>query len=134
MSHDLSGLRVLIIEDEAFVSWLLSDILTSHGCIVVGSAAKLDQALAMISDADFDFAVVDVNLNGVCSYPAADMLEARRIPFVFSTGYGRQGLEPAYQRFAVIQKPFGEQDLLAVLKDLLRPGDAPRNGSVAGGR
>lgn len=116
----LKSKRVLIIEDEIFVYLLLQDMLTEMGCVVVGMANRREKAVKMISEAEFDVAIVDLNLSGESSYPAADMLIARNIPFVFATGYGVQGLAPAYRHIRVIQKPFGERDLAEALLDVLK--------------
>jgi hypothetical protein len=39
---------------------------------------------------DADVAVLDVNLSGQKSFPIADALVARSVPFAFSTGYHKQ--------------------------------------------
>lgn len=100
------------------VSWLLEDMLVDLGCKVVGPAARVGQALAMV-DEKIDFAVLDVNLNGEKSFPVADALLARGVPFVFSTGYGREGILDTYQVFPVIQKPYGVAELRKALESLL---------------
>jgi CheY-like chemotaxis protein len=82
-----SGRRVLLVEDEPIVAWLLKDMLVDLGLMVVGPAASVNQALAMIDAESIDMAVLDVNLKGQMSYPIADALVARGVPFVFSTGY-----------------------------------------------
>jgi CheY-like chemotaxis protein len=87
MTSALSGRRVLVVEDEMMVAWLLEDMLADFGCAVVGPAAGVNQALAMLDAEAFDAAVLDVNLKGQKSYPIADTLAARGVPFVFSTGY-----------------------------------------------
>jgi CheY-like chemotaxis protein len=92
----LSGRRVLVVEDEMIVAWLLQDMLADLGCAVVGPAARVAQALAMIDAEAIDAAVLDVNLNGQKSYPVADALAARGVPFVFSTGYETESLPNAY--------------------------------------
>ena len=102
----LSGRRVLVVEDEMIVAWLLQDMLADLGCAVVGPAARVYQALAMIDAEAIDAAVLDVNLNGQKSYPVADALAARGMPFVFSTGYETESLPNAYQRLPLLQKPF----------------------------
>ena len=71
------------------VAWLLEDMLAEIGCEVVGPAAGVNQALAMIDPEAINAAVLDVNLNGQLSYPIADALAACRVPFVFSTDYDR---------------------------------------------
>jgi hypothetical protein len=45
----------------------------------------------------FDAAMLDVNLNGNKSYPVADALAARGVPFVFSTGYSDHGMREGYR-------------------------------------
>jgi CheY-like chemotaxis protein len=82
-----SGRKVLLVEDEPIVAWLLQDMLVDLGLVVVGPAASVNQALAKIDAESIDMAVLDVNLKGQMSYPIADVLVARGVPFVFSTGY-----------------------------------------------
>ena len=46
-------------------------------------------------DADIDAAILDVNLDGQESFPAAEILLERNIPFVFASGYGHDGMAAA---------------------------------------
>jgi CheY-like chemotaxis protein len=62
-----------------------------------------------------DLVVLDVNINGSEVYPIAAALEARSIPFIFATGYGRAGLHPAYCDRPVLQKPYRSADLKAAI-------------------
>ena len=41
--------------------------------------------------------MLDVNLAGDRSFPVADALAERGIPFLFATGYGLAGIEEAYR-------------------------------------
>ncbi len=117
----LAGLRVLLVEDEMLVAWLLQDMLADLGCAVVGPAARVAQALAMVEAETFDAAVLDVNLNGQTSYAIADALTARGVPFVFSTGYAKDRLAEPYRSLMVLQKPFHEDELGAALETLIGP-------------
>ena len=119
MISELAGRRILVVEDEVMVSWMLEDMLEDLGCAVVGPAARVDQALAIIDAETFDAAVLDVNLNGEKSYPIADKLMARGLPFVFSTGYGRKGLNDSYLECPLLQKPFKQSTLGDALGTLL---------------
>jgi CheY-like chemotaxis protein len=119
MTSPLSGRRVLVVEDETMVAWLLEDMLADLGCAIVGPAARVNQALAMLDAVDA--AVLDVNLNGQMSYPVADALAARGVPFVFSTGYNKVSLPNSYQSFPVLQKPFDRLKLGDTLAKLLTP-------------
>jgi hypothetical protein len=44
--------------------------------------------------------VLDVNLKGQKSYPIADALAARGVPFVFSTGYNKDSLPKELPKFS----------------------------------
>ena len=79
MNSPFSGCRVFVVEDEMIVAWLLEDMPAELGCVVIGPAAKVDQALAMIEAKAIDVAVLDINLNGEMSYPIADALAARGV-------------------------------------------------------
>jgi CheY-like chemotaxis protein len=103
------GLRVLLVDDENLVALLLEDTLAELGHSVVGPVARLATALEMARHEAIDVAILDVNINGEMSYPIADVLAARGIPFIFSTGYGR--LPPEYRDRPALRKPFRLDDL-----------------------
>ena len=119
MTSPLSGRRVLVVEDETMVAWLLEDMLADLGCAVVGPAARVNQALAMLDAEAIDAAVLDVNLNGQMSYPVADALAARGVPFVFSTGYSGLDMRDGYRDRPVLKKPFPYEELVEVFTRLL---------------
>ena len=127
MNDRFSGRRVLLVEDEPIVAWLLKDMLVDLGCSVVGPAADVNQALAMIDAESIDVAVLDVNLRGQMSYPIADVLVARGVPFVFSTGYDKGRLLDRYRTFPALQKPFHRSDLGDTLSKLLASKERDRN-------
>jgi len=123
MTCPLSGRRVLVVEDETMVAWLLEDMLADLGCAVIGPAAHVNQALAMLDAEAIGAAVLDINLNGQKSYPVAEALAARGVPFVFSTGYNKDSLPNSYQGFPVLQKPFDRLKLRDTLAKLLTPNE-----------
>jgi CheY-like chemotaxis protein len=107
----LDGLRVLVVEDEAAISLLLEDMLLDFGCEVVGPAARLATALEVAGKEALDLAILDVNVAGEPIYPVAEALQARGVPFVFSTGYGSAGIRDEFRERPVLQKPFAQNDL-----------------------
>ena len=131
MNSPFSDRRILLVEDEIFVVWLLEDMLADLGCAVVGPASSVNQALAMIDAEAIDAAVLDVNLNGQMSYPIADALAARGVPFVFSTGYGKDRLLDRYRIFPVMQKPFHRSELNDTLAKLLMPKEPSVESAIA---
>ena len=113
--------RVLVVEDEVMIRMLLDDMLDDLGFKVALSAGRLDEAMAHARDGDFDLAILDVNLNGDLVYPVADLLAARGLPFVFSSGYGDSGIPEPYRNRPTLQKPFQLDGLESALKKLLPP-------------
>ena len=131
MNDRFSGRRVLLVEDEPIVAWLLKDMLVDLGCSVVGPAADVNQALAMIEAESIDVAVLDVNLRGQMSYPIADVLVARGVPFVFSTGYDKDRLLDGYRTIPTLQKPFHRSDLGDTLAKLLASKERNIESAIA---
>jgi CheY-like chemotaxis protein len=113
-------LRILIVEDEMLVAMNIEDMLLDLGHEVAGIASRLAPALALAKDADIDAAILDVNLAGEQSFPVAELLDERGIPFLFATGYGLQGIEERYRSRTVLQKPFRAIDLRDALAALPR--------------
>lgn len=119
MYNPLCDRRILVVEDEMLVAALLQDMLAELGCVVIGPAATVDEALARIETDALDAAVLDVNLGGQMSYPVADALLARHVPFVLSTGYPSSRLQEGYRSFPALQKPYHVSELRDALADVL---------------
>tara|TARA_R110002124_G_scaffold87506_1_gene225346 strand:- start:1152 stop:1529 length:378 start_codon:yes stop_codon:yes gene_type:complete len=116
LNPGLNGRRVLIVEDESLVAMLLETILEDMGCVPVGPASTIEEGLAMAGDeSTLDAALLDVNVAGQQVFPVADLLKARGVPFIFSTGYGEGGLPDEWRGQSTIQKPFTE----AAIRDAL---------------
>ena len=110
--------RVLVVEDEIMVAMYVEDLLSELGYEVAEIATNLDQALPLAREGDFDFAVLDINLAGQLSFPAAEVLKKRGIPFLFASGYGSRGVAEDYQTAVRIQKPFRSGDLSEAIRRL----------------
>lgn len=115
-SEPLAGLKLLVVEDEAIISFLIEDMLLSLGCASVAHASSVKQAISLLSEQTPDAAVLDVNLAGEPGYAVAEKLEEGGIPFVFATGYGGTGLPARWRERPVIQKPFTLESLEAALR------------------
>jgi hypothetical protein len=63
-TNNFTGLRVLVVEDEALVAMLVEDMLADLGCTVIGPVADLAEALKVVADTQIDCALLDVNLAG----------------------------------------------------------------------
>jgi CheY-like chemotaxis protein len=104
--------RVLVVEDELMIRMLLQDMLDDLGHTLAGEAGRIDEALALARQAEFDIAILDVNLNGQPISPVVEILVARGLPFVFATGYGQRGVPEPYRKTPTLQKPV-QADALA---------------------
>ncbi|QXH97457.1 response regulator [Pseudomonas ogarae] len=106
-----AGVRVLVVEDEGAIALLIEEMLEECGCEVVASVARLAAACEVAGSAQVDLAILDVNLAGERVFPVAEILQGRKIPFLFSTGYGASGLPAEYAGCPVLHKPFSQSEL-----------------------
>ncbi|WP_437951977.1 response regulator [Sorangium sp. So ce296] len=105
-NRELEGLRVLVVEDEPMIASSLEDVLTDLGCVVIGPALTMKDAIRLAREAQIDGASLDINIAGEKVYAVADILMERGIPFVFVTGYGKAGLRESDLSRPVLQKPY----------------------------
>ena len=132
-TNGLSSRRILLVEDEVMIAWMLEDMLRQLGCVVVAHVSRVGEALTIIEAEQIDATVLDVNLNGEKSYPVAEALSARGVPFVFSTGYDRKSLPDCYSDRPLLQKPFKLSTLKGTLDELLNGISEQRVRPHAGG-
>jgi DNA-binding response OmpR family regulator len=129
-SSTLSGRRVLVVEDTQIVAMEIKRMLEQAECEVIGPVGWLEQALEAARGPEFDAALLDVNLHGETSDEVAEVLLARHVPFVFMTGYGREGMSPWLRDFPRLTKPFGLSELRdALIKALREPQHSDRTES-----
>ncbi len=123
---DLTGLRILVVEDVPELAEIICDDLTDCGCIVVGPAQYLEDAALLARQAAIDGALLDVNLGGEPSFPLATILRERHVPYVFLTGYDDPNRFPEEYRDAPrLGKPFRYQDLVDAVTAHLAPNVDP---------
>ena len=113
-SEHLKGRRLLVVEDEYLLAADLTASLESLGAEVIGPAASVEEALSLLdnNDGPLDGAVLDINLQNERVYPVADVLAARGIPFVFTTGYDAAAVPTAYAWAPRCEKPVDKTQLV----------------------
>src|ERR1700709_919222 len=92
------GGSVFLVEDEVMIRMMVADMLEELGYRVVAEAGEINEAMKLAQSADFDIAILDVNVNGKVISPVAEMIKARNRPFIFATGYGSPGPPPPHLR------------------------------------
>ena len=112
----LSGLRLLVVEDEYMVADHIGMMLDDLGCEVAGFASTVAEALDLVRSERLDGVLLDGNLNGESSGPVAIELRSRSIPFVVATGYGKLELDAeALNGAPRLAKPFSTREFERVL-------------------
>jgi CheY-like chemotaxis protein len=110
--------RVLVVEDEMTVAMLIEDMVSELAYEVAAVVPRLEDAMRLLDSDSFDFAMLDVHLNGKTVFPFAAELKARDIPFMFATAYGPRGIPEEFRGHPVLQKPFGPTELRRALAEL----------------
>ncbi len=107
----LAGYRILVVEDDMMIALFIEETLQSLGCVVVGPVGKLHVALRLATDEPLDAAILDVTIRGGQTFPVAEQLMSRGIPFLFASGYGDWALPQAFRDQARLTKPFTAREL-----------------------
>ena len=84
----LADRRVLIVEDEPFIAYDIADAIEGAGGVVVGPAASVREALALIATERVEAAILDVNLPDGDVGPVISELARQGILLLVHTGAG----------------------------------------------
>src|ERR1700722_16603110 len=79
-NNPLSGVNVLVVEDDLFLAMALEDTLVGMGAVVVEVCHTLDEAMARADADDFAVAVLDFSLGSHSGTPLARRLASRNVP------------------------------------------------------
>jgi CheY-like chemotaxis protein len=80
-NNPLSGLTVLVVEDDLFLAMALEDTLVGMGAVVVDVCHTLDEGMARADADDFAVAVLDFSLGSHSVTPLARRLARGGVPF-----------------------------------------------------
>ena len=106
--------RILVVEDEGLIAMMIEQNLRDLNFDVVGPFGTVHEALAAVDREPIDAGILDINLGGEMAYPIAHILRARKVPFVFMTGYGAETIAAPFPEVRIFQKPL-ERDVLRSL-------------------
>jgi DNA-binding response OmpR family regulator len=115
------ALSVFVVEDEAMIRMMLTDMLEELGYRVVAEAGDVEEGATLAQSANFDLAILDVNLRGKLITPVAELIKARRLPIIFATGYGSEGVPEEFRDRPAIAKPYRLQTLAAMIQKVMYP-------------
>ena len=116
-----NGRRVLVAEDEALISVILSGDLRDEGYLIAGPFSRGQDALAWLADDTPDLAIIDYMLrDGPCTR-LTQALRERGVPFVIFSGYARDlDTENEFADAPWFDKPASLDALLDALARLSR--------------
>jgi DNA-binding response OmpR family regulator len=118
--NQLSGVRVLVVEDDPLMAMDLEATLAEAGTVVVGLCRTLDEAVARADADDFAVVVLDFGLGSDMASPVARRLANRGVPFVLYTGKSRR--EPGlieWRDYSIVEKPASPRALVSAVRAVL---------------
>lgn len=120
--HPLSGVKVLIVEDDPLMALDLEGVLAEAGAVVVGLCQNVDQAMARAKRDDFAVAVLDFSLGMDTASPVARRLVRRGVPFILYTG--KSSGDPTLAEWAcpIVEKPAPPRELVSAIRAVLMRG------------
>ena len=120
---DLTGLRILVVEDEFLIAMMIAGALREWKCEIIGPVPTIELAMAAVQQHTLDGALLDSNLNGRVITPVAEELSARAVPFIMVTGYASSALDVEVVRTAPrIIKPFADKQLAETMMEVFGAG------------
>jgi CheY-like chemotaxis protein len=117
-SSKLSGVSILVVEDDPIIALDLGEMLTQQGALLVGPAHTVPKALELIANHMIDVAVLDYRLENDTAVTVAAPLEARHIPFLFHTS-SRGDPQRAYPHVRILHKPTQPEQLVSAITALI---------------
>jgi CheY-like chemotaxis protein len=112
-----------LVEDEALLRMMTAEMLEELGHRVVAEAGTINAAEPLARTAQFDLAVLDINVGGTYITSIAQIIADRGLPFIFVSGYGSEGRPVSFQDRPALRKPFLIESLAEMIEKAL--GDMP---------
>jgi DNA-binding response OmpR family regulator len=117
----LSGLRILIVEDNALIADHIAHMVIDAGAQIEGPFATVVEALESLDySTPLDAAVLDISLGAELSYPLAEALKTTGIPFLFLTGKDKSDLPASFAKASYLKKPFNAEMLVQAITNCLK--------------
>ena len=115
----MKNCRVLIVEDSPVVGPFTADVVEELGCTVVGPAPDIAAARQLIENESFDAALMDIHIRGERIFNLCEVLEAKGVPFVLTSGYADWQIPDKWRDRPRLQKPYTIEQVEEALNTLL---------------
>jgi CheY-like chemotaxis protein len=107
----LSGVKLLVVEDEALIAMEVEEMIAALGAEVVGSFSRVTDALQALERETVAGAILDIQLDGERTLGLVDVLLERGCPILFVTGGALESIPEPYRQLPRLRKPFNQVDL-----------------------
>lgn len=113
--------QVLVLEDEYLVSLSVTSLLEDLGFQHITLAARVSDGCKLAENEELTLAVLDINVAGEMSWPVAEALKRRNVPFLFVSGYLKSAiaLPTELAGTPVCAKPLDESHVTHVIDAML---------------
>ncbi|MEF0941782.1 response regulator [Rhizobium sp. BR 362] len=103
-SQMFSGKRLLIVEDEYFLSEKTRQKLRELGAILIGPVRNAEEALELIKGKKVDAVILDLHLDARHAFSMAETLERLKLPYIFAKGNGPPIVPGGFPGFILSEK------------------------------
>lgn len=117
----LSGKLILVAEDEYMLADAIVAAIKSAGGEVQGPFSSTEEALHSLSTGTRqpDAAALNIRLLDEDSYPVADELARREVPFVFASANSAASIPRRFLKAALVSKPYAAYQVVQALSALV---------------
>lgn len=108
-------MRILVVEDQATIAFMLAEQLTKAGHEVLGPAKSSREALQLAKDHELDIAVVDLDLErrAVGLDLTQQLTAERNLDVIICTGQPDLARRAPSGAIGLIRKPYDPKDVVA---------------------
>ncbi len=121
---DTRRATILVVEDEALVRMMITDLVSELGYAVVAADDAKSALAALEAGDDVDLLLTDIGLPDIDGWALAESARRLRpsLPVLFATGYAEDPRKQLAPGMAVIVKPFDTERLAKALQRLIETG------------
>ena len=126
--------KILLVDDEPAIRYMLTRLLTGEGYSVV-PASSGDEAIEFASQEQFDLLLLDLNMPGLDGWETFEKLSTKNplLPVIVITARPNQRFTALAAGIgALMEKPLDLQKLFTTIRDLLDETDGVRIARMAG--
>ena len=98
-----------------------ADLLSELGCDILGPAPTMATARALVETGGYDAALMDIHIRGERVFPLCELLDAKGVPFILTSGYADWQMPEKWEGRPRLQKPYTLGDVEEALNGVLSP-------------